>query len=72
MFEQLIKHREHIPPHLFWGLKHFKVELSSLDWAHLVECQQCQDVLDLVLQAATFGEALVAWSKHYRDGSFAA
>jgi hypothetical protein len=72
MFEELVNHRDHIPPHLFWGLKHYKLELDPSELAHLIECEHCREVLELFLQAPTFGEALVVWSKQYRTNDYAA
>jgi len=61
VFERILKHREHIPPHRIWAFikdKELELELTLSEHVHIVTCALCGEVFSACLHAETFGAAL--------------
>jgi hypothetical protein len=61
MFEKLLEHREHIPPHRVWAFLNTKGELSLPENTHLLHCEDCSKIFAACIRAESFGEALQIW-----------
>ena len=62
MFEKLLEHREHVPPHRIWALlNEAVVTVKQAEFVHMLVCRDCRQVVDACLKAANFGEALGIW-----------
>jgi len=61
MFEKLLAHRDHIPPHRLWTFLSAKEELSLPENVHLVQCEVCRAFHDICLHSKNFAEALGMW-----------
>ena len=58
MFERLLNHREHIPPHRIWAYLNCELEISLPEHLHILNCDECHEVFSACFNAQTFGEAL--------------
>jgi hypothetical protein len=65
MFEKLLAHREHIPPHRLWAYFNAVVEITSPERIHLLSCDDCQEVFVACFHSETFGSVLkgLDWKK---------
>jgi hypothetical protein len=61
MFQKLLDHREHIPPHRVWAFLVAEVQLSLPENVHLIHCNDCRKFHDVCLRSESFGEALDLW-----------
>ena len=62
MFEKLLAHRDHLPPHRIWDLlSNVVVTVEQGEFVHLLICGDCQQFSHACLRAESFGEALGIW-----------
>jgi len=61
MFERLLAHREHIPPHRIWAFHSAAVWLEFPEYIHLKACADCREFFQICEKAENFGEALGIW-----------
>jgi hypothetical protein len=69
MFEKLLAHRAHIPPHRIWAFLSAAVELAQPEHVHLMQCGECRKFHDIWLQCESFAEALGIWVNHEQSGT---
>ena len=58
MFEKLLEHREHVPPHRIWAFLHGETLLQMAEHMHILGCPHCQNVVRVCVQSESFGAAL--------------
>ena len=61
MFEKLLAHRDHIPPHRIWAFLNEEWKPSLPETVHLLKCNYCRAFSDICLSSQNFGEALGIW-----------
>ena len=62
MFEKLLAHRDHLPPHRIWDLLNdVVVTIEQGEFVHLLLCADCRQFVQASLRAGSFGEALGIW-----------
>jgi len=60
-----LNYREHIPPHRVWEFLNGESDVNLSEHRHLEKCDECRKVLQVCLEAKTFGAALtsIEWKK---------
>jgi hypothetical protein len=60
-----LNHREHIPPHRVWEFLSGESDVNLSERRHLEKCDECRKVLQVCLEAKTFGAALksIEWKE---------
>ena len=62
MFEKLLAHRDHIPPHRIWAIFNDPVVyLQPGEFRHLLTCEDCEQFGRVCMRADSFGDALGIW-----------
>ena len=50
-----LNYREHIPPHRVWEFLSGESDVNLSEHRHLEKCDECRKVLQVCLEAKTFG-----------------
>jgi len=61
VFEKLLAHRDHIPPHRIWAFLTDRAQFDLAEHVHMLMCADCLSFADACLRAESFGDALGIW-----------